>query len=106
MKKEFHHIGIPTAEKHPGETYLPDGKLFVTDVDKSPHRIEWLRFEPGSPMPYVLKKTAHVAFIVDNLDQAIAGQQVILQPFSPMEGVRVAFVQEDEAPVEYMEIAK
>ena len=103
MKKEFHHIGIPAAKVRPDEIYLAEGKLFITDCNQSEHRIEWLRFEKDSPMPAVLKHTAHVAFTVDNLDAAIQGKKVIVDPWSPMAGLRVAFVQEGDGPVEYLE---
>ena len=106
MKKEFHHIGIPTTEPQPEEIYLADSKLRITDAIKSEHRIEWLRFEADSSMPSLLKKTAHVAFTVDNLDEAIAGKNVIVQPFSPMDGVRVAFINDGDAPVEFLEFKK
>lgn len=106
MKKEFHHIGIPNPARQPGEIYLEASKLFITDATKSEHRIEWLRFEPGSPMPDALKSTAHVAFTVDNLDEALAGRNVIVPPFTPMAGLRVAFILDGQAPVEFLEFAK
>ena len=106
MKKEFHHIGIPSTTRQPDEIYLPACKLFITDATKSTHRIEWLRFEPDSPMPDLLKRTAHVAYTVDSLDQALAGQKVIVQPFAPMDGLRVAFIEDDHAPVEFLEFKK
>ncbi len=106
MKKEFHHIGIPTTTKHPDEIHLADSRLFITDATKSEHRIEWLRFEAGSSLPDVLRTTAHVAYAVENLDQALAGKKVIAPPFAPMEGLRVAFILEGEAPVEYLEFKK
>jgi hypothetical protein len=106
MKKEFHHIGIPTTVQHPNEAHLAGAKLYVTDATRSENQIEWLRFEPDSPMPDLLKRTAHVAFTVENLERALAGQKVLIPPFAPMEGLRVAFIQEDEAPVEYMEFKK
>ena len=52
----------------------------------------------------MLKTTAHVAFVVDDLDAALAGQDVLLEPFTPMEGVRVAFIMDDGAPVEFMQL--
>ncbi len=103
MKKEFHHIGIPTPTKQPDEIYLESLKLFITDATKSEHHVEWLRYEPGSPMPQLLQRTAHVAYTVENLDQAIAGRKVIVQPFAPMEGLRVAFIDDGNAPVEFLE---
>jgi hypothetical protein len=106
MKKEFHHVGIPTTNPQPNETYLADAKLYVTDANKAQNRIEMLRFEPGSPLPDILKTTAHVAYLVDDLDAALAGQKVILPPFVPMKGVRVAFIQDGEVPVEFLQITE
>ncbi|MBN2451890.1 MAG: hypothetical protein JXR77_16000 [Lentisphaeria bacterium] len=102
--KTFHHLGVPTTASRAGETYLADAKLFVTDPSRSPHSIEWLRFEKGCPMPEVLQTRAHVAFQVDDLDAALGNQKVLIPPFEPMPGVRVAFVLEDEQPVEYMQM--
>ncbi len=106
MKKEFHHIGIPTNQRRPDEIYLAGIKLFITDATKSENRIEWLRFEVDSPLPEIMRRTAHVAYTVDNLDQALEGRKVIVAPFSPMEGLRVAFFVDGEAPVELLEFAK
>lgn len=103
--KTFHHIGIPTTKQHDGETHLEDAKLFVTDPTASENNIEWLRFEEGSPLPEVLQTTAHVAYVVEDLDAALEGKPILLDPFEPMEGVRVAFILEDEAPVEFMQLS-
>jgi hypothetical protein len=106
MKKEFHHIGIPTPTQQANEIYLADCRLFITDATLHEHRIEWLRFEPGTTMPPLLQKTAHVAFTVDNLDAALAGKKVIVPTFAPMDGLRVAFIDDAGAPVEFLEFAK
>ena len=106
MKKEFHHIGLPTTQRQPDEIHLAEAKLYITDATKSEHRIEWLRFESGSPLPELLHRTAHVAFTVENLEAALAGQKVIVPPFAPMPGLRVAFIQDGDAPVEFLEFAK
>jgi hypothetical protein len=106
MKKEFHHIGIPTTAKQPNEIHLAPSKLYITDANQSEHRVEWLRYEAGSPMPELLQTVAHVAFKVDNLEEALAGRKVIVQPFAPMEGLRVAFIDDGGAPVEFLEFKK
>lgn len=106
MKNEFHHIGIPTTVGQPNEIYLADSKLYITDATQSEHRVEWLRFEPGSPLPDLLRTVAHVAFTVDNLEQALAGRNVIVKPFAPMEGLRAAFIEDHGAPVEFLEFKK
>ncbi len=99
----FHHVGIPSAERRPGESYLEAARLYITDAAANPYRIEWLRFERDSPMPRELKSGPHVAFLVENLNAAIAGKTVVLEPFVPMPGLRVAFISDGGALVELME---
>jgi len=105
MRKNFHHIGIPTRKKHEGEIYLESIKLYITDASKTEHGIEWIRPERGCTLPPLLQTTAHAAFTVDNLDAALKGRQVIVEPFEPLPGIRVAFVVEDGAPVEYLQFS-
>ena len=101
---KFHHIGIPTDKQRDGETYLEGAKLFVTDAEADPFNVEWLRFEPDSLMPDALKTTPHVAYVVDDMAAALEGQDVLIEPFTPMEGVNVAFIMHDGAPVEFMKL--
>jgi hypothetical protein len=44
-----------------------------------------------------------VAFEVDDLDAALVGQNIIIHPNSPSEGVIVAFIEVNGAPVELMQ---
>ena len=99
----FHHIGIPTTEPKEGETYSADSKLFITDIDSHPYRVEWLRFESGSPMPQLIQDVPHVAFAVDDLEKAIEGKEILIQPKTLANGLRIAFIVEGGAPVEFME---
>ncbi len=101
---EFHHVGIPTETRRENEKYLDGGKVFITDADASPYNIEWLRFEADSPMPEELKTIPHVAFKVDNLEAALEGKNVLIEPWSPMEGLQVAFIMDDGAPIEFMQM--
>jgi hypothetical protein len=99
----FHHVGIPATRKRPGETYLEGARLHLTDAAANPYNIEWLRFEADSPMPREMQSGPHVAFMVDDLDAAMAGKQVVLEPFEPMPGLRVGFVDDDGALIEFMQ---
>ena len=101
---KFSHIGIPTTETKENETYLDGANLFVTDYKTSDYAIEFLRFEADSPMPELLKTTAHVAFEVDDMTAALEGKNVLIPPFEPMEGVQVAFIVDNGAPVEFMQV--
>ena len=99
---QFHHIGLPTDQKQPNETYVPDTKVWVTSPDDHPYRVEYLRYEPDSPVTGPLRDMAHVAFTCDDVDAALEGQEVILEPFQPMPGLTVGFVMKDGAVFEYM----
>jgi hypothetical protein len=48
----------------------------------------------------------HLAFEVDDLESALAGRRIISPISSPCEGVRVAMIEDDGAPVELMEFSK
>lgn len=101
--KKFNHIGIPTSVEHADEVFNPDIGLYVTNFAESENRIEWLRFLEDSPMPDELKTTAHVAYEVDDLEAAMKGKKILLEPFNASESLKIAFVMEDEAPVELMQ---
>ena len=101
--KKFNHVGIPTSVEHADEIFNPEMGLYVTDFSKSENKIEWLRFLEGSPMPEALKATAHIAYEVDDLEAAMKGKKVLLEPFNASESLKIAFVMEDEAPIELMQ---
>jgi hypothetical protein len=101
--KTFSHIGIPSQVVRENENYMEGAKLYVTDFAESENNIEWLRFEEGTPMPEVLQTTAHVAFVVEDLDAALKGHELLIEPFEPREGLKIAFIMEDGAPVELMQ---
>ena len=103
---KYHHIGIPTKLKRPGETYLPRFKMYVSGYEESPYKIEWMRFEPDCPLPSLVKDLPHVAFVVDNLAEAIKGKNVIVEPNRPSSGIQVAFIEDNGAPVELLQFDK
>ena len=103
--RQFHHIGLPTDECQAGETYVPASKVWVTDPLKHKYRIEYLRYESDSPVTGVVRDLPHIAFRVDSLEAAIAGEKVALVPFEAMPGLRVVFVEKDGAVFEFMEFA-
>lgn len=101
----FQHVGIPTTEKQPGEVYVAETKVWVTSPDDHPYHIEYLRFEPDSPVTGPVRDLPHMAFRVDNLDEAIQGENVVLGPFEAAPGLRVVFIHKDGAVFEFMEYA-
>lgn len=101
--RQFHHVGVITDEPQPGEIFVGATRVHVTNPNDHPYRIEYLRFEPDSPVTAPVRTLPHIAFRVDSLDAEIAGKHVLLGPFQAMEGLRVVFVLEDGAVFEFME---
>ena len=50
-----------------------------------------------------VQNTPHAAFMVDNLDEALQGRQVIVEPFDANTSLRVAFIKDGDAVLELME---
>lgn len=102
----YHHTGIPTTQPREHERYLEQFGVHVSGFPESPYGIEWMRFEPGSPVANLIRSVPHVAFEVDDLAAEIAGREVLIPPNSPSAGVRVAFIVENGAPVEFLEFKR
>jgi hypothetical protein len=101
---KFNHLGIPTTGRFDGEIPLPHLKVTVSDHQNNPFGIQWQRYWDDAPYPDLVKTVPHVAFEVDDLAAAIAGQKVIIEPNSPSKGVMVAFIECNGAPVELLQI--
>jgi hypothetical protein len=102
----YHHLGVPTDTPRPGEQYLEQYKMYVSGFETSPYGIEWMRFEPDSPVSELVRTVPHIAFEVDDLDAALVGKRVLAEPSSPSAEVRVAMIIDDGAPVELLEFRK
>jgi hypothetical protein len=102
----YHHLGVPTDTPRPNETYLAPFKLFVSGFDTSPYGIEWMRYEPDSPVADILKTVPHIAFEVDDLEAALEGKELLTPPNSPSDGVRVAMILHNGAPIELIQFPK
>ncbi len=100
---KYNHLGIPTTAHFEGEIDLPHLKMTVSDHMNNIFGIQWQRYWPDAPYPDLVKTIAHVAFEVDDLEAAMDGQKVIIQPNSPSEGLMVAFIEVNGAPVELMQ---
>lgn len=109
MKRAFDHIGIWTDQPQPGEFWVEFSKVWVTNPRSHPLRIEYLRARekpnlPREPIgPWKLWNAPHVAYRVDNLQEAIKGEQLIYGPFDPGGFGQVAFILKEGVVLEYME---
>jgi hypothetical protein len=102
----YHHIGIPTSIPRPEEQYLKKFKMYVSAFETSPCGIQWMRFEPDSPIHPLIQSVPHIAFEVDDLDAAIKGKEILTEPNSPSEGVLVAMILDSGAPVELLQFRR
>ena len=64
MSATYMHIGIPITNKKPGMTYNEGAKFWVSNVDDYDYKIEYLKFEEGTPFPEEIHRNPHVAYKV------------------------------------------
>ena len=102
----FHHLGIPTSKPRPNEKYLEKYKMYVSGFETSDFGIEWMRFENDSPISELIQSIPHIAFEVDDLDQAVEGKELLGEITTPSPGIRVAMIVENDAPIELLEFNK
>ncbi len=112
MRKAFDHIGIMTRTPQPTEFWVEASQVWVTNPRTHPERIEFVR-------PMVFPEVAgeqeglwklwhwpHVAYRVEDLRAAIAGEEVVYGPFRPADFVEVAFIHKNGVVVEYLQYAE
>ena len=99
----FDHIGVITDEKKEDEIWVDATRVWVTDYKKHPYKVEWLRYEPDSPVKGPVREMPHVAYRVENLKEASKGMKILLEPFDVGFAVVGFYESEDGAVVEFME---
>lgn len=102
--RQFHHVGLRAMDPLPGENFVESTRVWVTDPNKHPQRIEYLRYEPDSYLDDRFKDTPHVAWVVDDIVPWIEGKEIAIAPFDVGDPPfsRVAFVWEEGMISEYM----
>ena len=106
-RSRFDHIGLVTDEVKDGESFVAATRVWVTSPRVGGFNVEWLRFEPDTPITGSLRTAPHVAYRVDDLEAALDGHAILAAPFDPTgrgdDFLRVAFVEVDGAVVELMQ---
>lgn len=109
MKRAFDHVGIWADVPPPGEFWVEQSQVWVTNPRVHPQRIEYLRpkhkpeISPADVGLWHLWNRPHVAYRVESLQEAIQGEQLILGPFDPGGFGQVAFLLKEGLVIEYME---
>ncbi len=102
--RTLHHFGIITDTIPEGAFYNDDLGVWLTDISKSTNKIEFLKFEPGSCMPELVQKQAHIAYVVQSLEEELKGKKVIFGPMVLDEHLSIAFIEEEGISIELMEM--
>jgi len=100
---EFDHIGLITEKKKENEIWIEKTRVWVTDYKDHPYRVEWLRFEDDTPVKGPVRERAHVAYKVNNLEEASKCLKVLLEPFDVDFAVVGFYESGDGAVIELME---
>ena len=98
------HVGIVTTEKKEGAVYNEGLHVWLTDYSKSPNKIEFLKFEPGSCLPELVQTNGHVAYVVPFLEEELKDKKVIFGPAVCDEHLTIAFIEEEGIAIEIMEV--
>jgi hypothetical protein len=105
-RSRFDHVGLITNERKEGESWVEATRVWVTSPRAHPFNVEWLRFEPDSPVTGLLRTQPHVAYRVPDVHAAVEGHTVLAEPFDVGDGfLTVAFVDVDGAVIEFMQYA-
>ena len=85
----YHPIGIPTDKPLPAEDYSEKYKLYASGYLQTPYGVEWMKFDPDCDLPELVKTVPHVAFVVDDIESAIVGKEVLIETNTPAEASRL-----------------
>ena len=102
---EFDHVGIVTSEKKPGEAFVEATRVWITNSAGHPFRVEWLRFEPDSPVTGPLREGPHIGYRVESveaIEEAGKGLKVLLEPFDAGFAVAGFYQTPDGALIEFV----
>lgn len=104
MLSKFAHFGVPTKKKQPGETYLEGAKVYITDPEKHPFKVEFVRCEAGCPLPTPIQTTPHAAYVVDDIQAAVKGYEVVMPPTAMSDTMTIAFIKDGDALLELVQM--
>ena len=101
---KFVHFGVPTTKKQPNETYLEGAKAYITDPEKHPYKIEFVRCEKGCALPKPIQTTPHAAYQVDDIRAAVKGREIVMPPTAMSDTMTIAFIRDGDALLELVQI--
>jgi hypothetical protein len=106
-RKDFDHIGVTVLEKPAAAIFVPATRVWVTNPRAHAGNVEWLYYEPDSPVTGPIRDLPHVAYRTQDLLGTLPKlDEVLLEPFDVGNGfVLAAFGLLRGIPVELMQYA-
>jgi len=102
MEYLYDHFGVPVPEKREGMLYSSEFRVWHSNYEKDPYRIEWIFFEKESPLHKLIQTIPHVCFLVEDIHKATKGKKLLLK-LSYYEGYYMAFIEENGIPIEFLQ---
>jgi hypothetical protein len=107
MEISFDHLGLKTKKKKEGESWVESTRVWVTNPKEHPFNVEWLRYEPDSPVPKEVQERPHIAYRVSSIEESVKGLRTLIEPFEVGGFLKVGFYEyKDGTIVELMEYLK
>lgn len=83
-------------------TFSEKAGMYTAD-NPGKFRVQWHRFTDDSPLHVLMKTMPHVAFKVDNLEEAVRGEEILLGPYEPIDDYFVAVINDAGVPIELIQ---
>lgn len=97
---KYMHTGIIVGDKLPDMIYVEPLKVWITDASKDKYAIEFLCFDVDSPMAAAIQEQPHVAYEVENIDEALEGKSILWNKMD-IGNAYIAFVYDNNTVVEF-----
>lgn len=102
MEYQYDHFGVPTKYKLEGMIYYPEYKVWCSDYERDPMRIEWIFFEKECKMPSLIQNIPHVCFIVPDIQKAVRNKKILLEPIFFQDRF-MTFIEENGVAIEFFQ---
>jgi len=99
---DYDHFGVPVKKREEGMIHFPEFKVWCTDYEKDPYRIERIFFEEGTPLHPLIQSVPHVCFKVKEIKEAVYNKKLLLKPIF-YQGYWMAFIEEKGIPIEFIQ---
>lgn len=97
---KYMHTGMIVGEKLPNMVFVEPLKVWITDASQDKYSIEFLYFEPDSPMAAAIQEQPHVAYQVEDIDAALEGKAILWNKMD-IGNAYIAFVYDNDTVVEF-----